>query len=894
MLKKLFYISLGIIITLFLLVISLPVIFKDKLKAELLEKIDQGIDAKVSFSNLSFSSFKHFPHFTLSLHNTCVKGIQDFEGDTLLSAKEISISFDLYSLIRRHAIEINSVQLDEPILHARILANGKANYDIVKQDTSANQKTSGTKFQININKWSIKNGSISYDNKLQKTYIEVGGLYHNGSGDFKQNISDLDITTRISELTFTYNGIQYLNKKLFKADLLMEMNFKEKKFIFKDHSFQLADFKFGFDGYFKLLDSGYQTDLSFVVKKSSFKDLLSLLPGIYDKDIKDIQTKGDFSCTGFIKGTYDIRAHKVPSFHINLEVENAEFKYAHLPKAIENIHFHLLADNPDGIANHATFDLKDFHFEIDKKAIQGALLVKRQHNTYVKADIHLTADLAEIENIYPVNGLVIKGLLNSEIKIDGEYNDSLRLFPKVDAFLVLENAFIKSKNSPLEMDSIHMKAEVTNSTGQMADTKIGIRTITFLLDHEPFKMSGTISDLKDYNYDLKISGLLDLGKLTQVYPVSNTTLKGTLDIDYTAQGSLAEIESKQYDLLKTEGTLEAKNIVYQRTDMTHPLHVDDALLTFTPDKIVLNRFIAEFGYSNITLSGHLFNYMPYLLRRDAPINGDLSLSCDTIDFNQWFPKSIPSGSAPAVKSQMEVLVIPKNIGFTVNSVIKTVKFNKMDITDLSGSITLHDGILTLNETNFGAMDSKFSLRGDYNTTDIKHPLFDLTIGVQDLDINKAYQMFIDDKANAPAQGNFSTDYNLKGELTPDFSPIYATLTGNGKIIIDRVSIKGMKLFNHIKTVSRKEEFNNPELNDITMDTEIKGGKIFIHPFRFNVNKFLTEVEGSQGFDDKIDYLIKLSAPPFNKLKIPISIMGTSDKPIIKLGNDFSKSDFEKL
>ena len=79
-----------------------------------------------------------------------------------------------------------------------------------------------------------------------------------------------------------------------------------------------------------------------------------------------------------------------------------------------------------------------------------------------------------------------------------------------------------------------------------------------------------------------------------------------------------------------------------------------------------------------------------------------------------------------------------------------------------------------------------------------------------------------------------------------------------------------------------------------MDTEIKNGKFLIYPFSFKVSKFLTEVEGEQGFNDSINYLIKISVPPFTRLRIPISIIGTTDKPIIKTGKGFDPTDFEKL
>ena len=105
---------------------------------------------------------------------------------------------------------------------------------------------------------------------------------------------------------------------------------------------------------------------------------------------------------------------------------------------------------------------------------------------HITADIKLKADLAEIEKMYPVDGLVLKGILTSEIKIDGRYSDSLKLFPKVDAFLTLEKGYIKSKSAPLDMDSIQLNAEIANSTGQLADTRISLNNLTFLLDDEPF------------------------------------------------------------------------------------------------------------------------------------------------------------------------------------------------------------------------------------------------------------------------------------------------------------------------------------------------------------------------------------------------------------------------
>lgn len=1001
------------LLTIILILIILPFAFHSKIKSVVIDKIDQNLNADVYFRDFSISAFKHFPHMTLTLTDVSVVGINEFKNDTLVKATEIDATFELAKLFSGNH-EVNGVHLLNPVISARILKNGKANYDIAKPDTSTTKKPEQN-FEIAIDQWSIENGRVIYDDRLQKTYVEVGGLNHSGSGDFKQDISDLDITTEVNDLTFQYDGINYFTKKLFAADLQMEMNLKEKKFTFKDHTFQLGDFKFGFEGYFKLLEKGYESDIKFAIKETSFKNLLSLLPGIYQKDLEGIETAGEFACSGSIKGIYDAAGNTVPKFRIDMGVSDAMFKYSHLPKALEkinfnfvaenpdgnpehtsyaikdlhfeidkqpthgnlavrgsktmritgdliskldiaeiekfypmegivmkgklsseikidgvyhdslnllpafdasikvenamfkykklpksidNISFHLTADNKDGVIDHTSFKIPVFHFEVDDNPVHGSIAVKGMKDMQVNADILLKADLAHLEQIYPIDGITLKGVLNSEIKIDGRYNDSLKLFPKADVFVGLEKGYVKSKNLPVEMDSIHLNAEITNTTGVINDTKLSLNNLTFLLDEEPFVMSGTISNLQDYDYDLKIDGLLDLTKLTQLYPIEHTTLKGTMDFDVVTKGNLTQIEAKKYDKLKAKGTLEVKDVSYKNTDIAFPIHIDDALFTFNSHKIELTRFKSEFGKSNISLTGHLYNYVPFLLKKDAVLKGDMKMTCDTLDLNEWFPSSVGTSSVAATQtttSTAEVLVIPDNIGFVFDSDIKMVRFGNLDIANLDGEIKMQDGTLSLNETGFNTLNSEVDISGDYSTKDKKHPMFDLDIKIAKMDFNKAYKTFVDPNADCPASGNFSTTYSIRGELTPGFSPIYSTLNGKGKIVIDSVSVKGMKLMNHIRNKSRKEEFKDPTLADVTIDSEIRKGKFMMLPFTFQVSKFLTEVEGEQGLEDfSINYLIKLSAPPFNKLKIPMSITGTTDKPIIKMGKGFDDSDFEKL
>jgi AsmA protein len=118
-----------------------------------------------------------------------------------------------------------------------------------------------------------------------------------------------------------------------------------------------------------------------------------------------------------------------------------------------------------------------------------------------------------------------------------------------------------------------------------------------------------------------------------------------------------------------------------------------------------------------------------------------------------------------------------------------------------------------------------------------------------------------------------------------------TLTGKGRIIIDSAQIKGTQVFGHVGRMTGKNAFSDPRVKGIVMETEIKGGQVLMKPFSFQIGKYMTELEGSYSFKNTLSYVLRISVPPLNRIKIPFHISGTSDKPIIKLGKGHERHDF---
>ena len=89
MLKKIVKITLIVLLVLVVAAFAAPFLFKDKITALVKTEINNNLDAKVDFSDVDISFFRHFPRVALGLKKMQVIGINEFAADTLFAAKSI-------------------------------------------------------------------------------------------------------------------------------------------------------------------------------------------------------------------------------------------------------------------------------------------------------------------------------------------------------------------------------------------------------------------------------------------------------------------------------------------------------------------------------------------------------------------------------------------------------------------------------------------------------------------------------------------------------------------------------------------------------------------------------------------------------------------------------------
>ena len=128
---------------------------------------------------------------------------------------------------------------------------------------------------------------------------------------------------------------------------------------------------------------------------TDFKNILSLIPAIYKTDFDKVTANGKANFEGFVKGVYS--ESTMPGYHVAMDVKDGSFKYTDLPKAIQQINFKAVVDNPDGETDNTVVDITNGHLQIDKDPFDFRLLVKKPiSNMFIDAAAKGKLDLSQV------------------------------------------------------------------------------------------------------------------------------------------------------------------------------------------------------------------------------------------------------------------------------------------------------------------------------------------------------------------------------------------------------------------------------------------------------------------------------------------------------------------
>lgn len=878
--KKLLKYTGIVLLSLLILAFSVPLLFKGKIVKLVKAEINKNIEAKVEFKDVSLSLLRHFPKLSVGLEDISITGVHEFEKDTLLSAKRIDASVNLWSVISGSDIKVHGVFLQLPRIHALVNKSGKANWEITKEDTTASTGSESSAFKVKLEKYSIEDGYIFYKDESSDMQMEISGLDHEGSGDITSDIFTLATKTKAIAASFNYEGVPYLfNAETgIDADIIIENS--KSKYSFKNAAIEINKLQLTADGFIQIdNDSTYSMDLKFGALSNEFKNFLSLVPAVYKTDFDKIKTSGTASFKGFVKGNYS--PTQLPAYSIDLDIKNGFFQYPDLPQPVKNINITMKADNPDGALDHTTVDISKGHLEMGSDPFDFRVLVKNPETTqYIDAVLKGNLNLSNVSHFIKLeegtklSGLVVadafaKGSLVAIEKQKGDFS--------AGGFFSISNLYYASKDFPQPVKNGNFKIQLENSGGIADATTVNISQGHLEVGNDPFDFSLNLSQpMSAINFNGMAKGRFTLDNIHQFTQLENgTSIKGLLNADINFSGSKADIDKKNYEKVNTTGVVDLSNVSYVSKEYPDGVSIQTAQLKFSPQNVTLNNFDGRFKNTHLTANGVLDNLIGYAIHNQE-LKGALTIAADKIMLNDWMGTPDTTTST-TTSTSTGAFPVPANMNIMINAKADAVQYDKVTYSNVRGALIVKDETVRLQNVQTDALDGSITFDGSYSTKpNKKNPDISLSYNVKNVDIQKAFYAYNTVQKLMPVgkflAGKLSSQFSMTGKLDDKMFPDLTSLTGNGNLLLIEGVLKKFQPLDKLASTLDVNELKDVSVKDIKSHFEFANGKMLIKPFNLKVKDIDMQVGGMHGFDQSIDYIIGM--------KVPRKYLGTNGNTLV--------------
>ncbi|MEA1886219.1 MAG: AsmA-like C-terminal region-containing protein [Bacteroidota bacterium] len=461
-------------------------------------------------------------------------------------------------------------------------------------------------------------------------------------------------------------------------------------------------------------------------------------------------------------------------------------------------------------------------------------------------------------------GLNAGGSFNIEGLIKGRYSATDSLLPDINLTLDVNNGSIAYPDLPESIDNINIKADVSVNGTHPDLTVLDVAQFHFELDDNPFDMNLKLSTpLSDPAVDVALKGRIDFEALADAVPVELNELEGIFDIALGLQGKMSMIENQDYDSFNATGTMKLAGFKVEMKDLP-PLEIEVADFNFSPRYAALEQFRMGVAGNNISLSGRLENYLPFIFK-DETVKGKLDLYSDYIDLDtvmSYLPVDTVEVEEDTIA--LSTIRLPENVDFEFISAIDRFKYNPLEASGVKGNISLKEGVLLIKETGLSALGGEFTINAEYNSRDTINPRMAADLSVAGIGIQESFNTFNTVRQLAPVakgmNGEVFVDFDLSTLLGKGMLPVVESINGSGRVRSEEIQLVSSPVFEKFSSVLQIGENYTNTFTDIDANFEVKDGRVYIKPFDTKLGDMNVTISGDHGLDQTINYLVKVEVP----------------------------------
>lgn len=466
------------------------------------------------------------------------------------------------------------------------------------------------------------------------------------------------------------------------------------------------------------------------------------------------------------------------------------------------------------------------------------------------------------------------GKLSLDGFLKGTYSETT--MPGFGITLVVNDGMLKYPDLPESLNNVNINLKITNPDGVPDNTLINLTKLHIEIGKDPFDARMIIKNpVSDADIDATVSGRVNMANIHKLVPLEKgTELSGIFEADLNMKGRMSAIDEKRYQDFNAGGNLQLTNFNYKSSDFPQAVSIPACELIFNPKNVTLNKFEMKTGKTDLKATGWVDNLLGYLFKENELLKGTMDIKSTVIDLNELM--GTETAAADTASQAAEVLEVPENIDFLLTASAGKIFYDDLILENAKGNVAIREKTLGLNDFSFDMIGGRVSMDGLYDSKDLRNPFFFFDLNLSGLDIKQTYDKFVAvQKFAAIAEkcnGQYSATVSAKGNLDRNMSPVMESLSGGGKLSTKSVTLDNFKPLVKVADALKMDQFKKMNVSDVNLSFKFENGRVNVDPFDVTLAGIRTTVQGSNGFDQSIDYTLGM--------KIPTSMMGSAASGVI--------------
>ena len=646
-----------------------------------------------------------------------------------------------------------------------------------------------------------------------------------------------------------------------------------------------------------------------------------------------------------------INSSRIPHVLINIQANDLAVNVSSLPYPILDLNADVLLANDLTRETSNSLEVNNlianlYHSHLEANGIvddlSGGILLKLN----AKGDV----PFSDVKNFLPKT-MALKGRTLFNLTTDFTVDNLMKTLEDYNLERLSAKADLKIKNLAFDMDTIHAAAPQLDvnlilpaSSKQRGKTGAYVAIGSKALDAQ---MGENINaNLKNVDIclfannfnegieDIKLDATMKFGELGMVYDAlvaalkqTHLTLMTTPKKDTKGLNARLTLDSGDVEASSGEGyglsthSLYVETSVQQNANKTgllnqwnpdakftlgnaevkidgldENIHISNINFLLNPDMLDFKKCTFRLGQSDLSLQGSVIGIKDWMENHNNTMKGDFRLTTDLLNVKEIVQLinglNINKDPKPkkAKSDEISPFIVPTGIDLDIDVNTKKTIYGDIDFSDLSGTITMKDSSLILNELRFGNKAAKMQLSALYQSTNKDNLFFAMDFHLMDVQIKDMLHLipYFDTLVpmlktfDGQCEFNIDVETNLKSNYHPEISTIRAAADIKGK------SLTVNDQFTFTKITNLLGVSTNGEYRVDTLDVQLtfSENKLNIWPSQIAIGKYNAIVDGFMTLYNIAEYHIAVTESPV-PLPLGLKLWG----PLDKLKFDFETSKY---